>query len=148
MRRTALALLAAISLATAMAPSAAASHKIDPLVEKLSSVRAQHGLPGLRQSPSLSRSARRFASHLMATDQFTHAPQIQASRRFDRLGEIIAFHNGRRARRSRTVRNWMASPGHRSVILDPSLRWVGAGRAVGHLWGAKRTIWVVQLGRL
>jgi uncharacterized protein YkwD len=147
MRRTALALLV-VSMLVATTPSLAAGKPVDPLVKKVNSVRERHDLPALRHSPSLSRSSGRFASHLMRTNQFAHASSIWASSRFSRLAEIIAYHSGTRAQRSRTVRRWMHSPGHRSAILDPRVTWVGAGRAVGRLWGRKRTIWAVQFGRL
>jgi uncharacterized protein YkwD len=127
-------------------PAAAAPHE-RAMIDKINAARARHGAPPLRPSPSLRRSALAFARHLMRRDLFGHAARIRASPRFHALGEVLAIHRGGRPRRSFTVRAWMGSPGHRSVLLSRMFRRVGAARVRGRFHGRRTTIWVVQVGR-
>ena len=46
-----------------------------------------------------------------------------------------------------TIRGWLASPGHRAVLLSPSFKNVGTAFARGRIGGRRTTIWVVQFGR-
>ena len=58
---------------------------------------------------------------------------------------------GDRAWITGTVRSWMKSPPHRSLLLSPNFRWVGAGTAQGALSGQDVTVGKedhVRLGRL
>jgi uncharacterized protein YkwD len=116
------------------------------MVEKINKARTKRGLPPLRHHPGLSRSARRYARHLLRTGTFGHANRIRAGGRFRRLGELLSWHRGRRPRPGRTVVGWLRSPWHRPVLLAPEFRLAGAGRVYGRLRGRRRTIWVVQLG--
>jgi len=132
--------LAAESLGATVAAPPTVVHKVNRL-------RRRHGLRLLRFSPSLTRSSRRFAHHLMRTNRFGHAPRIRANPRFRFLGEVLALHWGWRPRASSTIRAWMRSPTHRHVLLSRSYRRVGAGRAAGRFGGRRATIWVMQVGR-
>ena len=111
-------------------------------------VRAQHGLYALRTSRSLTGSAGRFSRWLMANNTFRHLSSIQASSRFALLGEALAMHTGRRFRVRGTLKQWMASPSHRVLVLTPAMRWVGTGVTRGRLGATPATIWVLHLGRL
>jgi uncharacterized protein YkwD len=135
-------------LALTMLPSAAASGAKDPraMVDTINRARAKHGLHALRHHRALSRSARRYARHLLRTGSFGHGRQIRASDRFRTLGELLAQHPGRKPRRSRTVRKWSHSPWHSPVLLGRQFRFVGVGRVYGRFQGRRRTIWVVHLG--
>ena len=116
------------------------------MVRKINSFRAAHGLPKLRSSGVLARSAA-FRSRLMiARDQFVHLGPGEASRRFRLLGEVLELHRGRRARVGPAVRSWANSAPHRALLLNPAMRYVGAGRATGRFNGGVKTIWVVRLG--
>ncbi|MDP8943400.1 MAG: CAP domain-containing protein [Actinomycetota bacterium] len=137
---------ACLLAALALPASAQAASAPEIMLRKVNAVRAQHGLAGLRASPSLNASAAGYSHWLMATDNFGHLASIGASRSFDRLGEVLAIHGGRKGRITRTVRRWMGSPGHRAVILDSSFRYFGAGRTVGRFRGRRATIWVGQFG--
>jgi uncharacterized protein YkwD len=117
------------------------------LIGKINQVRAAHGLKKLRISKSLSRSSTRYSHRLMATGYFGHASRIQASRRFRRLGEVLEWRRGHRPGVRSTLRDWLNSPGHRSVILSPGFRYIGAGLARGRFRGRRAGIWVAQLGR-
>jgi len=143
------ALLFAVAACTALpGASAAATPEEQEMVDALNAGRADRNLPQLRLSPSLERSSFAFAQRLMRTDVFAHAERIQAGGRFRRLGEVLAWTPGLRLRRPRAVRMWLASPGHRALILSRRFHYVGAGRARGIFGGVPATVWVVQLGSL
>ena len=127
------------------APIASAS--ADPMVGKINRARRRHGLRPLRASGSLARSSRRFGRYLMRTDSFGHDSHIWASGRFRLKGEVLAMHGGHRARRGSTIRGWMRSPAHRSVLLSSRYRAVGATPVRGRFGGRRATIWVAQVGR-
>ncbi len=135
----------ALAACAAAAPTPAMA-KTPPMVEKINSVRAAHGLEPLRASPYLRRSSRRWGTYLINTGQFGHLG-VRASRRFPYVGEVLSYHGGWRPRRSATVRGWLESPGHRAALLSPSFDSVGAAFARGRIGGRRTTIWVVQFGR-
>jgi uncharacterized protein YkwD len=66
---------------------------------------------------------------------------------FERVGEVLELHGGRRPRVVRTLRRWGNSPDHRQVLSSRRFRWIGATRASGRYRGRGSTIWVVRLGR-
>jgi uncharacterized protein YkwD len=116
-----------------------------PMVKKINKLRRTHGLPLLRYSDSLGRSSRRFAGHIVRANRFSHDRRIHASRRFRRLGEVLAYTRGWSIRRSPVIRGWMSSSTHRAVLLNPAYRYVGAGHVCARLGGRRATIWVAQL---
>ena len=107
--------------------------------------RSGAGLPTLHYSRKLRRSSKRRARVLMRYDFFAHPTRLRVPR-FDRVGEVLELHGGRRARVARTIRRWAASPTHRHVLLSQRFRRIGAGRARGWYHGRRATIWVVRLG--
>jgi uncharacterized protein YkwD len=129
--------------ATGSHPAAAAEPAMAAAVNR---ARATRGLRPLRRSRSLRRSAHRYAAWMLRRDYFGHLPDIRASRRFRRLGEAIALHFGRGSRVRRTVRRWLGSPAHRSLLLSRRFRALGAGQAAGVYRGKRATTWVLQLG--
>ena len=118
----------------------------DQMLAKINNYRAKNGLPKVRKSKSLTRSAERYSWKQMRSGYFGHSSRIQASSKYSRLGEILAWSQGTSARVSSTFRMWLNSPGHRAVIVDRGFRYVGAGRASGRFRGGKSTIWTVQFG--
>ena len=138
-----LAIVLALALCALPSPAALGAKDPSAMVDTINRARAKHGAHALRQSAALSRSAERYARHLLRTGRFGHAGRIRAGRRFRVLGELLAWHRGRKPRRSRTVRGWLRSPGHRLVLLGARFRFVGIGR----VHGPRGTIWVVHLGR-
>ena len=129
------------------APAVAARSAEDQMLAKINSYRASHGLPKVRKSKSLTRSAERYSWKQMRGGYFGHANRIQASSKYRRLGEILAWSRGTHARVNNTFRMWLNSGGHRAVIMDRGFRYVGAGRASGNFRGGKATIWTVQFGQ-
>jgi uncharacterized protein YkwD len=118
----------------------------DPMVGKINRVRRRSGRRPLRASARLTRSSRRFGRYLMRADRFGHDSHIWGGGRYRRVGEVLAMHYGWRARRSRTIRGWMNSSGHRAVLLG-GYRMVGVARVRGRFGSRRATIWVAQVAR-
>ena len=136
-------------LASALAPPTVASAKPAHLkmLERVNAVRAQHGLRPFRSAPSLAHSANRYSGTMMRSGYFGHSSSIHASRRFRALGEIIEIHRGLRPAIGYTLRDWMGSAYHRSLILSNQFRYAGAGFTRGRFQGRRATIWVMHFGR-
>ena len=95
----------------------------------INQARAAHHLPTLHESALLDRSAQRWTSSMVTSDEFSHgtnfASRITAAGYVWRAaGENIA--TGFATPRS-VVRAWMASTGHCQNILNPQYRNVGTG---------------------
>jgi uncharacterized protein YkwD len=129
--------------ATGSPPAATAE---PAMVAAVNRARAARGLRALRHSRSLGRSAHRYAAWMLRSDYFGHLPAIRAGRRFRRLGEALALHYGRGSRIRRTVRTWLGSPAHRSLLLSRRFRALGTGQAAGVYRGRRATTWVLHLG--
>jgi uncharacterized protein YkwD len=127
------------------APSAGADAEREAIAE-LNDVRRANGVPPLRVSESLSRSSGRYARRMLRHDFFGHGSDIEVAAGFDSAGETLAWHSGWNPRPRRTVSRWMASSGHRTVLLSPSFRWVGMGLAKGKLGSQVATTWVAHVG--
>ena len=146
MKPTRTPLLALCLCAALLVPAAAPASAKAGLAESVNNFRAAHGVHQLRVSRSLTRSARRYARHLIRTDRFGHASRIRASRRFRALGEVLAFRPGWRKSGRYALRMWSRSGSHASTLLSRRFRHIGAGRARGRFGGRLVTIWVVQVG--
>ncbi len=119
------------------------------MIAGINDFRASLGLPRLRASRSLNRSAVAFARLQMRTGRFGHSSRgIQASRRFAVRGEVLEIHRGRPARYRSALRSWKHSGSHRSVLLSRRIRYIGAGYVRGRYHGRNAGIWVVHVGRL
>jgi uncharacterized protein YkwD len=129
------------------AAQAQASPTLD-MIAKINDLRHSHGLRTLQVSPSLMHSAHRYSSVMMSRQYFGHASRIQASAKYRRLGEIIEIHRGRRVGISRAFSDWLHSPEHLGVMLDPSFTYAGGGYTAGRFHGSSSTIWVVHFGKL
>lgn len=141
---------ALVALALVAVPGQADARRLPAslqIIKEINGVRTTHGLRALHVAHNLRRSSWRFAHRLISWGYFGHASRIQASSSYHYKGEILEIHRGRRARVIQAVREWLHSPPHRAVILDPRFVWVGAGRSSGRMNGRRRTIWVMQFGR-
>lgn len=107
-------------------------------------IRAQRGLPTLRQHARLAVAARGHSADMVARGYFDHvAPggttmvdRIVASRYVRRnqgwsLGENLAWGTGSRSTPQGIMDAWMNSPGHRANILRRSYREFGLGIVLG-----------------
>jgi uncharacterized protein YkwD len=110
------------------------------LVHRLNAVRERRGLPTLRVRAILSRAAARHAASMAGAGYFSHSLYTRRTRAwtpFDRwirwyYGASSAWSAGREPRLGapdlgprRTVRLWLASPPHRTNLLDRRWREVG-----------------------
>jgi uncharacterized protein YkwD len=138
--------LLCVLVATAVPASSSAAPPAKRMIDAINWSRASYGLPTLHRSRKLSRSATRRARRMIRADFFAHPTRLRVPR-FDRVGEVLELHGGRRARVGRTLRRWGRSPTHRLVLLTAAFRYAGAGRASGWYRGQRATIWVVRLGR-
>ena len=147
MKPTRTPLLALCLGAALLVPAATPASAEAGLADSINNFRAANGVHKLRVSPSLTRSATRYARHLIRTDRFGHASRIQASGRFRALGEVLAYRPGWRKSGRYPLGMWSRSGSHRGTLLDRRFRQIGAGRARGRFGGRLVTIWVVQVGR-
>ena len=145
-RMLVVAVVMTMALVIPAAPAAAQSPAAK-MVEKVNVYRQHHGLAPLQMSPSLNHSSHRYAGRMMRSGYFGHSGRIQASSRFKRLGEIIEMHPGYRSDATRALRAWINSPGHNSILLDGSFKYVGAGEVHGRFHGKRTTMWVMHFGR-
>lgn len=117
--------------------------------------RAAEGLKALRVDRRLQRAATRHARDMVRHDYFAHqrdgGPDLAA--RLDRAGwdgrawgETIAYGCGSAGSAKATLRGWLASPGHRAVVLSESFRGGGVGVGAEAPCG-EGAIWVLDVGR-
>ena len=107
-------------------------------------VRAEHGLPDLRENPKLRKAATGHSRAMVADGFFDHTTpagvtmvdRILRARYVRRdqgwaLGENIAWGTGSLSTPRGTVQAWMSSPGHRANILRRNYRELGIGIELG-----------------
>jgi uncharacterized protein YkwD len=117
--------------AQANAPIASASRAAlqRAVVCLINEQRRRRGLPGLRESALLNRSAQGWTNAMVASRVFSHGADFGArisavGFRWSNAGENIA--TGFRTPAA-VVRGWMASRPHCQNILNPAYRYVGTG---------------------
>ena len=143
--RTVALLLCMLASALTLPSVASANSKTIRMLQQVNSVRQRAGLPALRFSRSLAHSASHYSRHMMRSGYYGHASRIHASRRFRTLGEILEYQRGR-AKVGYTLRAWLNSPEHRSIIMSHSFSFAGAGYVTGRFHGRRATIWVMHFG--
>jgi uncharacterized protein YkwD len=109
------------------------------LLQAINQARAANGVPPLRVEKRLRRAARAHSRAMARSGSFTHGDWYRRLRRHGvrsgALGETIAWGAGADGTGSGIVASWLASPPHRSVMLDRAFRRVGVGIAVGRMAG-------------
>ena len=129
------------------APAQAVNRPEKRLLQLIDSTRRSHGLPALRDSPSLCKSARRQSRYMLVHDHFGHLPRIRASSRFSTKGEALAMYSGWRQRPRKVLRMWLNSPPHRRLVLSRRMRYAGVGAKQGRFGSQRMTTWTLHLGR-
>jgi uncharacterized protein YkwD len=126
-------------------PTAANQHAIREAILCLhNEIRAERGLPQLRENARLNRAAVAHSHDMVSRGFFEHtAPggstmvhRILRARYASRdegwaFGENLAWGTGRLATPRGVVRAWMESPGHRANILRRAYRELGVGVVLG-----------------
>jgi uncharacterized protein YkwD len=105
--------------------------------------RTDRGLRALRGDGDLARAARRHSADMVRRSYFSHVTpggadlgaRIRAvgygSGRSWRAGEALGWGTGARATPAELVDEWLASPPHRRILLDPGYRELGVGVSAG-----------------
>lgn len=132
--------LAAADLGRAEARAQAAS-----VLHAVNAARRAHGLAPLRRGRRLGGSARAYALHMLRTGYFGHRARLRVACRCRFMGEVLAWHTGRRPRPRLVVRLWLASPPHRRLLLSSRFSSLGTGLARGRFLGRQATVWVGHL---
>jgi uncharacterized protein YkwD len=107
-------------------------------------IRAQRGLPALRENARLRKAAVGHSSNMVSRRFFEHTTpagatmvdRIRAARYVPRnaawaLGENLAWGTGSLATPRGIMRAWMNSPGHKANIVKRAYREIGIGVVVG-----------------
>jgi uncharacterized protein YkwD len=115
------------------------------MVDGINWSRASQGLRPLRVSRRLSRSAAAHARGMLRVGVFAHPARLRVPG-FDRVGEVLELHSGRRPKPGRALRRWAHSPPHRQILLSSRFRHVGVAYARGRIHGFRATVWVVRTG--
>jgi uncharacterized protein YkwD len=165
-RSSAVALLAAVALATAAPSSARPTIYLAPVGQCLGNrlqvmlclhdyARHEAGLPSLHVSAMLMRAAWAKSADI-ARCGFSHRACGRAlsyradcaGYRWTRFGENIAYATGSPRPSARTVfAAWLRSGDHRANILDPAFRDIGVGSRPVAFGGASARFWVAEFGR-
>jgi uncharacterized protein YkwD len=111
------------------------------LIAAVNSVRAVHLLPRLRVDANLSRAARSHSRDMLIHDYFAHGNFAVRMLRFGVrgrvFGETLAWKGGVMSANA-TLATWLASPEHRTILLDPALHRIGVAAPVGPFNGLAR----------
>jgi uncharacterized protein YkwD len=107
-------------------------------------VRAEAGLPRLRENARLQSAAERHSSNMVARRFFDHTTPagVTMTDRIERtrymrpgdlwtIGENLAWGTGTRSTPREIVAAWMASKGHRANVVRRSFREIGIGIEIG-----------------
>jgi uncharacterized protein YkwD len=137
--RSAIPALVVLSLYAALPATSSASRTAGfngtelRIVGFINSQRARHGLHRVRPSWEIARAADEHSRAMRARRAIWHGAFASRVRRqvyARRVGEVVGWLRPatRRADPRRIVSMWMHSPGHRAILLDRRMRWVGVGR--------------------
>jgi uncharacterized protein YkwD len=107
-------------------------------------LRAEEGLPRLRENARLESAAERHSASMVARRFFDHTTPagVTMTDRIERsrymrpgdswtIGENLAWGSGMRSTPREVVAAWMASKGHRANVLRRSFREIGIGIEIG-----------------
>jgi uncharacterized protein YkwD len=141
--------------ASASAANANAGKLRSALLCVVNRKRAAHGVSALRVDRRMQKAAGRHARDMQRRHYFAHqrsgGPDLttrleRAGWRGHAWGENIAYGCGPSASPKGTVRMWMNSPPHRSIMLSGSYRVAGVGVADSAPCGTGG-MWVLDVGR-
>jgi uncharacterized protein YkwD len=118
--------------------------------------RSAEGLKALRLDRKLQRAAGRHARDMVRNDYFAHqrpgGPDLTT--RLDRAnwsgthwGETIAYGCGRSSSPKATLKGWLNSPPHRTIILSGTYKRGGLGIGAEAPCGAEGAMYVLDVGR-
>jgi uncharacterized protein YkwD len=107
------------------------------LLNTINAARQSHGLAPVRVDYHLVRAARGHSADMMQRQYFAHGSVgrrvVRAGARGPIFGENLAW--GTAVTAQSVVDQWLASPGHRAILLRPGFRRVGIGIVFGSFVG-------------
>src|SRR5437762_1051475 len=125
--------------------TAASATRNTALIAAVNTVRIAHLLPQLQADANLSRAARSHSRHMLLHDYFAHGNFAVRMSRFGVRGHVfaenLAWGTGVMSANT-TIAQWLASPPHRTVLLDPTLRRIGVATPIGSFGGFARATMV------
>jgi uncharacterized protein YkwD len=102
------------------------------IVRLVNAERARYGLPRLRLSSGLTRTAQRHSWNCLRYDSLSHSSGRVSSARAS--GETLAWSQRGAGSGARSIVSmWMNSSAHRAIVLNGKFRRVGVGRVRGKL---------------
>jgi len=151
-------LLQATGCSGTAAAAAASASELASMHCLVNSVRAQHGLPELREVSALDRSSGLRANAIRRCGDFSHTPCGQSFaqpfvragylKRSGSVGENLAWGGSTLGSPEATLGAWLRSPEHRANLLKAGWRDFGLALERGSFFGnADVSLWVVQFGR-
>jgi len=121
------------------APAATLTAPERSLLAEMNRVRTAHGLQRLQVDYRLQLAARAHARDMLRRDYFAHGPFLSRILGYGAsgpiFGENLAWGTGSRAQPRTIVRDWLASPSHRSKLLRGGFQRVGVGAPSGTFRG-------------
>jgi len=133
-------LIPAVLATLAIVPASASASRTAGLnaaelrvIDSINVQRARHGIAPVRPSWEISRAADAHSRAMRARRAIWHgafATRVRRQVRAHHVGEVIGWLRPASTRGDplRIVQMWMNSPGHRAVLLDRGMHWVGVGR--------------------
>ena len=117
------------------------------VISLINQIRAQHNLTPLTANSQLRNAARAHSADMLKRAFFDHnSPNETWDARVARFlkapltGENIAMGSGTYAAPTSIVKQWMASPPHRAMILTAAFKRIGLGLASGTYQGTTGTV--------
>jgi uncharacterized protein YkwD len=128
---------------TAVPTAGTVDEATDQVVCLINAERTHRGLRPLRGDGDLKRAARRHSADMVRRTYFSHVTpggsdlgdRMRAvgygSGHGWRAGEALGWGTGTRATPAALIDEWLASPPHRHILLDPGYRELGVGISAG-----------------
>ncbi len=127
------------------------------MLSQVNQARRAHGLPAVQPAGGLRDAAIRHVKDMVRHNYLAHTSPTGETL-LDRIlrssfvtygywsaAETLAWGPGRSGRAAAVVREWLASPAHRSILLSSEFRWVGIARVRGPFRGhGDARVWTVD----
>ncbi|MCW2954399.1 MAG: SCP-like extracellular [Conexibacter sp.] len=120
------------------------------VLRELNRVRAQYHLPPVTSDRRMSSGAFQHSRDMAHRHYFAHGAWsgrvARAAGQAKSIGEVLGWLSPSSAEGEARwlVRNWLASPPHRVVLLNGTFRRVGIGRAAGQLGASSAAVYTVD----
>jgi uncharacterized protein YkwD len=127
-------------------PVSSAATAKQRMLSAINAARAANGVPAVRRHRRLSRTSTRYARYMVSNDVWAHAANPASGAGVGSVGEVLGMTTMPTPEPRSIVRGWLASPVHRSILLDRHYRYVGIGLGHGDMQGSMAWVWVARFG--